>query len=234
VNFDGTTLRDRLDTLRSRIAAAAARAGRAPGEVVLIGVTKTVAADRVAEAIALGVLDLGENRVQEAQEKIATVGPSPARWHLIGHLQRNKAGRAVELFERIHGVDGFEVAEALSKRAEARGLRLPALLEVNVSGEVSKFGVAPDAAEALLARIADLPGIALDGLMTVGAPVERAEDARPGFARLRELRDRLETRLRVKLPQLSMGMSGDFETAVEEGSTMVRVGSALFGARNQE
>jgi PLP dependent protein len=234
VKIEETTLRDRLESLRARISAASARSRRAPEAVRLIGVTKTVDAETVAEAVALGLADLGENRVQEAQGKIARVGRANARWHLIGHLQRNKAGRAVELFDRVHGVDDFEVAEAISKRAVAAGLRMPALLEVNVSGEATKFGVDPDGAEALLARITGLAGLVVDGLMTVGAPADDAEVARPGFARLRSLRERLETRLGVRLPELSMGMSSDFEVAVEEGSTMVRVGSALFGARNRE
>jgi pyridoxal phosphate enzyme (YggS family) len=232
VNFDGTTLRDRLEAIRLRISNAAVRSGRGPEAVALIGVTKTVAASVVAEVVGLGLADLGENRVQEAQEKIASVGRASARWHLIGHLQRNKAARAVELFDRVHGVDDFAIAAALSKRAETAGRRLPALIEVNVSGEATKFGVAPDDAEALLERVLALPGLMVDGLMTVGAPVERAADARPGFSRLRELRDRLGARLGVALPVLSMGMSDDFEVAIEEGSTMVRVGTALFGARS--
>jgi pyridoxal phosphate enzyme (YggS family) len=150
---------------------------------------------------------------------------------MIGHLQRNKAGRAVELFDRVHGVDDADLARALSRRAQAAGVVLPVLVEVNVSGEPSKFGVAPEGLEPLLEAVAGSPGLALDGLMTVGAPVERAEDAQAGFARLRSLRDRAQSRLGLSLPHLSMGMSGDFEVAVEEGSTMVRVGTALFGPR---
>jgi pyridoxal phosphate enzyme (YggS family) len=234
VNFDGVTLRDRLEAIRVRVLRAAERSGRKPDTVILIGVSKTVPADVVSQAVALGLTDVGENRVQEAEAKIAAVGRMRARWHLIGHLQRNKAGRAVELFDRVHGVDGIEIAEALSRRAAAAGRRIPVLLEVNVSGEASKFGVAPDSAERVLDPMAALPGLTLDGLMTVGAPVAHPEQARPGFARLRALRDRLAIRLGRPLPELSMGMSGDFEVAIEEGSTMVRVGTALFGARNQE
>ncbi len=230
MDSDGVALRQRLDAVRERVAAAATRSGRAPASVVLVGVTKTVAAEVVRAAVDLGLTDLGENRVQEAQAKIPRVGRGRARWHLVGHLQRNKAGRAVELFDRIHGVDGLELAEALSRRI-APGRRLPVLVEVNVSGEASKFGVAPADLEPLLERVAALPGLRLDGLMTVGAPVARAADARPGFARLRELRDRAAARLGLALPELSMGMSADFEVAVEEGSTMVRVGTAIFGPR---
>jgi len=226
-------LRQRLDEIRGRISAAADRSGRPAEAVVLVGVTKTVAADVVRAAIALGLTDVGENRVQEAQAKIADVGRDQARWHLVGHLQRNKAGRAVELFDRIHSVDGVELAEALSRHAVSAGRSLAVLVEVNVSGEASKFGVAPAGLESLLERVAALPGLRLDGLMTVGPPVEHAEEARPGFARLRELRDRAEQTLGLALPELSMGMSGDFEVAVEEGSTLVRVGTAFFGPRSE-
>jgi len=231
VRNDGDTLRPRLDEVRGRIEAATARSGRPAGAVTLIGVTKTVAAETMQAAVAAGLADLGENRVQEAQGKIPVVGRARVRWHFIGHLQRNKAGRAVELFDRVHSVDDAEVAEALSRHAAAAGRTLPVLVEVNVSGEASKFGVAPGALAALLERVAALPGLALDGLMTVGPLVETAEAARPGFARLRGLRDEAERRLGRRLPELSMGMSGDFEVAVEEGSTMVRVGGAIFGPR---
>lgn len=224
-------LRARLAEVRDRIRRAAERSGRDPEGVRLIGVVKTVPAAVVREAVAQGLTDLGENRVQEAEGKIREVGREGLRWHLVGHLQRNKAGRAVELFDRIHSVDSAELAEAVSRRAVAAGRRVPVLVEVNVSGESSKFGVAPGALEPLLERIASLVGLALDGLMTVGAAVERAEDARPGFARLREARERAQAALGIALPELSMGMSGDYEIAVEEGATLVRVGTALFGPR---
>jgi PLP dependent protein len=223
-----------LDEVRGRIARAAARACRDPAAVTLVGVVKTVPEERIREAVALGLADLGENRVQEAEAHIAALGRASARWHMIGHLQRNKAGRAVELFDRVHGVDSAELAEALSRRAIAAGRRVSVLVEVNVSGEATKFGVAPEMVAGLLERVAALPGLSLDGLMTVGAPVEgagSAEAARPGFARLRSIRDAGERALGVRLPELSMGMSRDFEVAVEEGATMVRVGSALFGER---
>ena len=201
--------------------------------MILVGVVKTVSEEAIREAVRLGLADLGENRVQEAQGHIAALGRGAVRWHLIGHLQRNKAGRAVELFDRVHGVDSVEVAEALSRRAVAAGPRLlPVLVEVNVSGEATKFGVAPEGVGELIERVASLPGLALDGLMTVGAPVGDAADARSGFARLRALRDAGERTLGRRLPELSMGMSGDYETAVEEGATLVRVGSALFGERS--
>ena len=225
------TLSGRLDAVRDRIARAAGRGGRDPGSVVLVGVVKTVRESLIREAVELGITDLGESRVQEAEGHIGALGRHAARWHMIGHLQRNKTGRAVELFDRVHGVDSAELADALSRRAVAAGCRLPVLVEVNVSGEATKFGVSPESFTALLERVAGLPGLELDGLMTVGAPAGSAADARAGFARLRALREAGERALGLRLPELSMGMSGDFEVAVEEGATMIRVGEALFGAR---
>jgi len=226
-----TALARRLSEIRGRIAAAAERSGRSEGAVTLIGVAKTVASALVAEAIEAGLADVGESRVQEALLTIDSVGRRAARWHMIGHLQRNKVTKAVQTFDRIHGVDSFELAEAVSKHSQAANLRMPVLVQVNVSGEPAKHGVSPDALESLLARMVELPGIALDGLMSIGAAVERADDARREFALTRELRDRAERALGLALPQLSMGMSGDYEVAVEEGSTLVRVGTALFGQR---
>jgi pyridoxal phosphate enzyme (YggS family) len=226
-----TLLSDRLDEIRDRIARAARRSGRAPGEVALLGVVKTVAAEVVREAVTLGLEDLGENRVQEAEQKIEAVGRGAARWHLIGYLQRNKAARAAELFDRIHSVDRLELAQALSRHAAAAGHRLAVLVQVNASGEATKHGVSPEGLEPLLEGVAALPGLAVDGLMTIAPWSERAEDARPCFARTRALRDAAARRLGLALPQLSMGMSADFEVAIEEGSTWVRVGTALFGPR---
>jgi pyridoxal phosphate enzyme (YggS family) len=151
---------------------------------------------------------------------------------MIGHLQRNKAGRALKLFDVVHGVDDAGLAGELARRAHAAGRRQSVLIEVNVSGEPSKFGAAPTGAVSLAEQVVALEDLRLLGLMTVGAPVASPEDARPGFARLRELRDEIARRIGEPVPELSMGMSGDFEVAVEEGATMVRVGTALFGARN--
>jgi hypothetical protein len=234
VNSGLASLQDRLDAVRERIAAALDRSGRAPGAVLLVAVVKTVPMALVAEAVSLGIADLGESRVQEAETRIAGLGRHAARWHLIGHLQRNKAGKAAQLFDRVHSLDSIETARALSTRAESAGIRLPALVEVNISGEPTKHGVAPEGARALVEAIAGVPGLTLDGLMTVGARVERPEDARRGFARLRALRDELEAAAGLRLPELSMGMSGDFEAAIAEGSTMVRVGTALFGPSQAE
>ena len=231
MNATPAVLATNLASVRANIAAAEARSGRPAGSVTLIGVVKTLPSETLAEAVALGLEDLGENRVQEAEGHQRTVAKAAARWHLIGHLQRNKVGRALELFDVVHGVDDLELALALDRRAQAAGRRLPVLIEVNVSGEATKFGAAPDGAPRLAEGVAKLAGLELRGLMTVGAPVARPEEARPGFARLRELRDAIARRLGQPLAELSMGMSGDYEVAVEEGATMVRVGTALFGAR---
>ena len=232
MNATPAPLASNLASVRERIAAAERRSGRAAGSVTLVGVVKTLPAEAIAAAVALGLTDLGENRVQEAESHQRTVARDAARWHMIGHLQRNKAGKALELFDVVHGVDDAELAVALDRRAREAGRRLPVLIEVNVSGEASKFGIAPEGAAALAELVAPLANLELAGLMTVGAPVARPEDARPGFARLRELREAVARQLGRPLPELSMGMSGDYEIAVEEGATMVRVGTALFGARD--
>jgi pyridoxal phosphate enzyme (YggS family) len=226
----GGTLKSRLEEVRGRIAAAAGRSGRAPDRVRLVGVVKTVPDEAVREVLGLGLRDLGESRVQEAAGRVAALGRDAAVWHLIGHLQRNKAARALELFDWIHSVDSAALARALSGRVPA-GRRLPVMLEVNVSGEATKFGVAPADLDGLLEEVAQLPGLDVRGLMTVGPAVPAPGLARPAFAKLRELRERAERSLGRSLPELSMGMSGDYEVAVEEGSTMVRVGTAIFGAR---
>ncbi|HEV2105711.1 MAG TPA: YggS family pyridoxal phosphate-dependent enzyme [Candidatus Eisenbacteria bacterium] len=231
MNAAPAPLAARLAAIRGRIAAAAARAGRGEGEVVLVGAVKALPAETVAAAVALGLADLGENRVQEAGAHQRVVPRTAARWHMIGHLQRNKVGRALGLFDLVHGVDDLELADAIARHARAAGRVMPVLAEVNVSGEEGKFGVAPAGLPALVEGIAALAGLDLRGLMTVGAPVATAAEARPGFARLRALRDAAARRLGRPLPELSMGMSADFEAAVEEGATMVRVGTALFGAR---
>lgn len=226
---DGT-IRTRLDEVRGRLSEAARRSGRAPDAVRLVGVVKTVPAETVRDAVAAGLRDLGENRVQEAGEKVAAVGRASACWHLVGHLQRNKAARALELFDWVHSVDSIELARALSRRIVTPRV-LPVLLEVNVSGEATKFGVAPEGVEALLDQVRALPGLEVRGLMTVGPAVDAPEAARPAFAALRERRDRAAAASGLALAELSMGMSGDYEVAVEEGSTMVRVGAAIFGPR---
>ena len=200
--------------------------------MTLVAVVKTVSAATVRDALSLGVTDLGESRVQEAEAHVATLGRRAGCWHMIGHLQRNKAARAAELFDRVHSVDGLEVARALARHARSAGRTVRALIEVNVGGEASKFGVATGGLLALLEQVVALPGLAVDGLMTVAPLTGRPEEARPHFARLRALRDAAARSGGRPLPELSMGMSADYEVAVEEGATIVRVGTALFGARN--
>ena len=206
------------------------RAGRDPASVQLMAVTKNHPAQTVAEAVQLGLDLLGENRVQEAKAKIPQC-PARARWHFIGHLQSNKARDAAALFEMVQGVDSLAIASELDKQAAKLGRRLGILLEVNVAGESSKFGWNPDAAVDAIPALNDLPRLDLHGLMTVAPYSTDAEKVRPVFRRLRELRDRCEDTLGAPLPVLSMGMSGDLEVAIEEGSTLVRVGTALFGPR---
>lgn len=220
-----------LRAIEERIAAACRRAGRDPASVTLVAVSKTIPAGRVRELRDAGQEVFGENRVQEALGKIGEVGP-PARWHLVGHLQKNKARHAVGAFELIHSVDDAALAEELDRRAGARGLVQPVLVEVNLASEESKQGVAAAALPGLLEAIAGLPHLALRGLMAIPpAPGDPAE-SRPYFTTLARLRQEGERRLGRALPDLSMGMSDDFEVAVEEGATMVRVGRALFGERH--
>jgi hypothetical protein len=211
-----------IAAVRTRIAAAAARAGRDPADVRLIAVSKTKPVEMIRSAIAAGVRDIGENYVQEAIAKRAAAGQGAA-WHLIGPLQRNKAGRALETFDLIHTVDSVALGAALARHAGARGGKARVLVEVNVGGEATKHGVAPDELPELLERLRD-PSLSVEGLMTIPPPGS-AETARQCFRRLRALRDA------ARLRELSMGMSDDFEIAIEEGATMVRVGRAIFGAR---
>jgi len=213
-----------LARVRERLARAAERAGRRADDVLLIGVSKTVELERIRAAVAAGVTALGENRVQEAKAKVAELG-RPAAWHLIGHLQTNKVKDALDLFDVVHSLDRLELARELERRAAARGRAIEALLQVNVAAEASKGGVSPDGVGEALDVIGKLAHVRVRGLMTIPPEVAQPEDARPWFRRLRELAER------HGLPELSMGMSGDFEVAIEEGATMVRVGTAIFGPR---
>lgn len=230
---DDNGLAERLGGVRERIAAAAARAGRDPAEVRLVVVTKDVSSGRVREALAAGATDLGENRAQELQRKIEELGDiSPApRWHFIGTLQRNKVRMVAGRTALIHSVDSVALGRAIADRAAASGAEQEILVEVNVSGEPSKHGVDPGDVWTTVASLADTPGLRLRGLMTI-APAGVPAAAREAFAGLRELRDRLRTELGGgSLEELSMGMTADFEAAVEEGATIVRVGTAIFGTR---
>ncbi|MBM4048589.1 MAG: YggS family pyridoxal phosphate-dependent enzyme, partial [Planctomycetes bacterium] len=217
-----------LAGVRARMAAACARAGRATESVRLVAVTKTVSPDAARALFELGVPDLGENRVQQAEEKVAALSGLGIRWHMIGHLQRNKVKKAVEIFEMIHSVDSFRLAEEINKQCERRNRPMPVLIEVNVSGEATKSGVAPGQLRELVTRAAQLPFVRVQGLMTMAPIAQNPEDVRPVFRRLRELRDELASVPNAELKELSMGMTQDFEVAIEEGATMIRVGTALF------
>ena len=217
---------DNVQRTRERIALAAGRAGRAADQVRLLAVTKAVDPERIEQAIAAGLSLFGESKVQEAKQKISLVS-GRARWQMIGHLQTNKVRDAIELFELIHSVDSLKLADEINRCAGRAGKTQPILLEVNVSGEASKFGLKPDALEATLEQLNAMPRIEVRGLMTIAPYAADAEQARPCFRRLRELRDRF------CLAELSMGMSHDFEVAIEEGATIVRIGTGIFGERTK-
>jgi hypothetical protein len=221
-----------LDSIRKRIAAACERAGRDTDSITLLAVTKSQPPEVVAAAAQLGLNLFGENKVQEAKAKIPLC-PGRLRWHFIGHLQSNKCRDAVELFEMIQSVDSLPLAREIARRAEQAAKTIPVLLEVNVAGEASKFGYAPEKLLAELKEINALPRIEIHGLMTMPPYATDPEKARPHFRRLRELKAQAEQVLGAPLPHLSMGMSGDFEVAIEEGATMVRIGTALFGPRTR-
>jgi len=226
------TVAEALDSVRNRIAAAARRAGRAPEEVSLLAVTKKVSAERVGEAVAAGQRLFGENRIQEAKEKIRLLA-GEASWHMIGRLQKNKAKAAVELFDMVESVDSLELARLLSRRAEGLRKVMPVLIQVKEAEEEAKSGIHPDEAPSLIESICSLPNMEVRGLMAIPPWPAEPEDSRPYFSRLREFRDRWDGRCcpSGSLAELSMGMTVDFEVAVEEGATLVRVGSAIFGSR---
>jgi pyridoxal phosphate enzyme (YggS family) len=221
-----------LMRVREQIAHAAAKAGSVADEVALVAITKTHPADKVREAIEAGQTLFGESRVQEARAKIPEL-PSNLRWHFVGHLQKNKIRHALPLFELIHGVDSLALAQDMNRIAEEEGMHPRVLLEVNVTGEGSKFGFSSDKLREQMEELLALPRLSILGLMTIPPLAEEAEASRKYFVRLRELRDRLQTDFRVDLAQLSMGMTQDFSVAVEEGATLVRVGTAIFGERSK-
>lgn len=215
--------------IRARITAAAGRSGRQPDRVLLVAVTKSVGPDVIREAVAAGLRVFGENRVQEAREKIPLV--PGVSWHLVGSLQRNKVKEALRLFHLIHSVDSLPLAEEISQRAFLADAGRPAeiLIQVNISAESQKHGVSPDGTADLVARVLRLPGARVRGLMGIAPRVEEPGRARPFFSRLRETRDRVNAQVPgAGLEELSMGMTDDFEVAIEEGATMVRIGRALF------
>jgi len=229
-----------IKALRQRIQQVCQRIGRNPEEITLVAVTKTVDVRRIQEAFDAGIRDLGENRVQELLEKKDKL-PKDIRWHLVGHLQTNKVKYIIDFVHLIHSVDSFKLAEEIERRAscpdksgDARARTVDVLIEVNTSDEPSKFGVKPEKAIELVKRIAELPHIKIQGLMTIGAFLPNPEDVRPCFTLLRQLRDAVEREKvdGVSMRHLSMGMTNDFEVALEEGATILRIGTAIFGARN--
>ncbi len=229
-------LQTRIYEVRRRIAAALLRSGRAPESVTLVAVSKTHPAAAVREAIAFGLTDFGENRVQEAEEKITALGRSAARWHLIGHLQANKARRAVNLFDLIHSLDSISLAQRLERACIEGGREeLQVLIQVDLAGETTKSGIAAAAVPELAKVVNDCSRLKLLGLMTLPPFFAEPENVRPFFRRLKDLRDELRSRgcFGGSAGELSMGMTHDFEVAIAEGATMLRVGTAIFGTRER-
>ena len=227
-----TSIAENIAGIRRRLNAAAARAGRDPDSVRLMAVSKTVEPDRVRQAIGAGITLLGENYVQEAREKIPVIGHG-VEWHMIGHLQTNKVKYVVNLFDWIHSVDRLELAQELDKRAGQNGRTLKVMIEVNVSGEASKSGAEPSQVLGLVRQIAALPHLQVRGLMTMPPYSDQPETSRPFFIELRRLRDDIARTAipNISMDELSMGMTDDFEVAIEEGATIIRVGRAIFGER---
>jgi pyridoxal phosphate enzyme (YggS family) len=219
-----------LESVRARIAEAAKKAGRALEGIELVAISKTHEAEKVRAAFDAGQQLFGESRVQEARAKIPLL-PSAARWHFVGRLQRNKVRHALPLFELFHSVDSLELARDLDRIADEEGLRPRVLLEVNVAGEGSKIGFAPETLRTQMDTLLELPRLTIEGLMTIPPLAPEAEASRRYFAALRDLRDQFAAQFKISLPHLSMGMTGDFVVAIEEGATLVRVGTAIFGKR---
>lgn len=225
-------IQDQLGEIRNAIARAAARAGRTAESITLLAVSKTFPVSDIMQAYADGQRIFGENRLQEAMEKMPQM-PQDCEWHLIGPLQRNKVRKALEQgFALIQAVDSMKLAATISRIAGELGITARILLEVNIDGEASKHGFTPQQLEEEWEALTELPGLDIRGLMCIPAPVDDPQDARPAFAALRTLAEKLRERGPLPLPELSMGMSHDFEVAVEEGATIVRVGSAIFGKRD--
>jgi pyridoxal phosphate enzyme (YggS family) len=226
------SIAENLKSVRAQIAKAAKKSGRSIDDVDLVAISKTHAAEKVREAIEAGQSLFGESRVQEARGKIPEL-PSNIRWHFVGHLQKNKIRHSLPLFELIHSVDSLALAQDTNRIAEEEGLHPRVLLEVNVAGEGSKFGFAPEKLRQEMESLLSLPRLSILGLMTIPPIAEEAEASRRYFVELRELRDQLQTEFKVDLAQLSMGMTQDYAVAVEEGATLVRVGTAIFGERSK-
>lgn len=230
------SIAENIYQVRRRIERACERAKRSPQDVKLVAVTKTVDAARIEQAIAAGVTDIGENRVQEAWRKYQAINAPSVHWHLVGHLQTNKAKRALQFATMIHSVDSVKLARELQTQAEKLERDIDILVQVNTSGEESKFGLEPAEAEGAIAEMAGMANLKIKGLMTIGAFTENMEVVRSCFVRLRQLRHQINDASfgRVQLQELSMGMTNDFELAIEEGATLVRVGRSIFGERPQD
>ena len=227
-----TQIAENISNIKQRITIAAARCGRDPHSIKLMAVTKTVAPESILKAVEAGITLLGENYVQEAKEKIAAV-TKPVEWHMIGHLQTNKAKYAVHFFDYIHSVDRWELAKELDKRAGFANHHINILIEVNVSGEQTKNGIPAAEALSLIEQIAPLENLTIRGLMTMAPYSDNPENSRPYFAALRKLKNEIAAQAipRVQMDELSMGMTDDFAVAIEEGATIVRIGRAIFGGR---
>ena len=228
-----SSIGENLQRVREQIATAAAKSGRSVDEVELVAITKTHPAEKVREAVEAGQTLFGESRVQEARAKIPELS-SNLRWHFVGHLQKNKVRQALPLFEMIHSVDSLGLAQDVNRIAEEKGLYPRVLLEVNVAGEGSKFGFAPDDLREQMEALLGLPRVSIEGLMCIPPLALESQDSRKFFVQVRELRDSLEKEFNMKLPQLSMGMTQDFPIGIEEGATLVRVGTAIFGERSKK
>jgi PLP dependent protein len=230
LQFCMSSIAENLSRVREQIASAAVKSGRSADDVALVAITKTHRADKVREAIEAGQTLFGESRVQEARAKIPEL-PSNIRWHFVGHLQKNKVRQALPLFEMMHGVDSLALAQDINRVAEEEGMYPRVLLEVNVAGEGSKFGFAADLLREQMEGLLALPRVSIEGLMCIPPLTNESEPSRKFFVQLRELRESLENEFDLQLPQLSMGMTNDYPIAVEEGATLVRVGTAIFGER---
>ena len=228
-----SSIPENLERVREQIAHAAAKVGRSVDDVELVAISKTHEAEKIREALEAGQTLFGESKVQEARAKIPDL-PSTARWHFVGHLQKNKIRHALPLFELIHSIDSLALAQDMNRVAEEEGLHPRVLIEVNVAGEGSKFGFPPEKLRAELESLLALPRLSILGLMCIPPIADEAETSRKYFVALRELRDRVQTEFHVDLAQLSMGMTQDFAVAVEEGATLVRVGTAIFGERSRK
>ena len=227
------TIKKKLEKINEKIKKAALKANRSPEDIKLVAVTKTATVEQVKEVISAGVKIIGENKVQEAKEKYQVLSADIAEieWHLVGHLQTNKVKYAIEIFDLIHSVDSIKLAEEIDKRSLQFGIMTNILVEVNVSGEETKYGIKPEEVEYFLKEISEFSRIKVRGLMTIAPIAEDKEEVRPYFRKLRELSEKIENKniKNVKMDYLSMGMTDDFEVAIEEGANMVRIGRGIFG-----